>query len=101
PRTETPAAFTAIQVGLLALVAVSFIQVAMHYDGPGFAFRNVFQGGGLLPGGGGSSTQDFIDAINDSQRSFDESMMAVDDANTSQKAIPKSVSSDIAKSIDK
>ena len=100
PRTQTPAVFTAIQVGLLGLVAVSFIQVAMHYDGPGFAFRNVFQGaGGLLPGG--SSTEDFIDAINDSQRSFDQSVSAIEEANTSQKPIAKNAIADIAKSIDK
>jgi membrane associated rhomboid family serine protease len=37
PHSETGAFFRVLQVGLVCIVALSFVQVAAHYDGPGFS----------------------------------------------------------------
>jgi rhomboid protease GluP len=99
PREQTPAVFTALQMGLLALVVLSFFEVGTHYDGPGFAFRNAFNGLGSLMGSS-SGTEDFVNAINEAQRSFEESASAIDDSGASQKAVPASAAAFLAKAID-
>ena len=35
--------FKIIQAVLVIVVVLSFYQVAMHYDGPGISFRNLYQ----------------------------------------------------------
>ena len=70
PGTEPNPAFKTAQVALLLLAAISFSQVATHYNGPRLSVQNL--GLGLTQFGGvSSSTQEFIDALNDSQNAFE------------------------------
>src|SRR5213592_945060 len=70
PRDETHAGFRSIQIALLAMIAVCFYEVGVHYDGPRLSVRNLARG--LLQiGTTTSSTGDFIEAINAAQKAFD------------------------------
>src|SRR5262252_8271023 len=68
PGAETQGIFKTIQMLLLALVVVSFYEVAVHYDGPRLSVRNL--GGSLTRS---NSSQDFIDGINNAQHAFEQS----------------------------
>jgi membrane associated rhomboid family serine protease len=70
PGGETHRAFEAIQVALLLLVAVSFYQVAAHYDGPRLSVRNLGRGFTQVLSTG-SAPERFIDAINTAQETFE------------------------------
>jgi len=70
PGTELNPLFKTAQVLLLILAAVSFYEVAIHYNGPRLSVRNL--GLGLTQFGGvSSSTEEFINALNDSQNAFE------------------------------
>jgi len=43
PGSETPGVFKILQAALVIVVVLSFYEVVMHYDGPGFSFRNLRQ----------------------------------------------------------
>src|SRR5436853_2340390 len=67
PGAETPAIFRSVQMALLGIIAVCFFSVARNYDGPHLSIRNV--GRGFMPGlRMASTTEDFIDAINNDQK---------------------------------
>jgi rhomboid protease GluP len=73
PGEETHRFFEGLQVTVLALIAVCFYQVTVHYDGPRLSVRN-------LPGGlirilptSSSTTGDFVDAINNAETTFQAS----------------------------
>jgi rhomboid protease GluP len=98
PGTRTPAVFTAIQIALIGVVLASFYEVAVHYDGPRFAFRNIYSGWGNLTGG--QSTADgFITAMNDAQRAFNISMKALDDTGRQKPELQTPIK-EVGKSID-
>src|SRR5437660_11623753 len=61
PGDETHAGFRSIQIALLAMVAVCFYEVGVHYDGPRLSARNLVRG--VVQIGKGSSNGAFIDAI--------------------------------------
>jgi hypothetical protein len=96
PRSSTPAVFTVLQVGLLALVLVSFFEVYRHYDGPRLTLQNVYRGWGSLIGGQ-SSTGEFINAINGAAQNFERSSTIVDSDRKSE--LPKAIA-DLGNSID-
>jgi rhomboid protease GluP len=96
PNAQTPAIFRAVHIALISIIALSFFQVARRYDGPGLAFQNVYRGWGNLTGSS-STTEDFITSVNGAQRSFGESMKALDGERKGD--IQNSIA-DIAKSID-
>ncbi len=98
PGTRTPAVFSGIQIALFAVVLASFYEVAAHYDGPRFAFRNLYSGWGNLTGE--QSTADgFITAMNDAQRAFDISMRALGDTGRQQPALQVPIR-EVGKAID-
>jgi rhomboid protease GluP len=72
PGTAPNPIFKTAQVALLLLAAMSFYEVATHYNGPRLSVRNLSLGLTQF-GGGGSSTQEFIEALNDSQNAFENS----------------------------
>jgi rhomboid protease GluP len=76
PGDETNPGFRLLQFGLLALVAVCFYEVGTHYDGPRLSARNLTRG--VVQIGTGSSTSEFIDAINTAQKTFEESNQKID-----------------------
>ncbi len=61
-----------IQAALLAGVAVCFFEVALHYDGPNLSLRNVGRSFTQIFSTG-STTTEFIDAINNMQKVFEAS----------------------------
>jgi rhomboid protease GluP len=72
PGQESSGVFRAIQMTLLALVVVSFYAVAKNYDGPRLSARNI--GGGVSQVMGTRSlTQEFLQAIHETQESFSSS----------------------------
>ena len=95
PGEETNAGFRMIQVALLAMIAVCFYEVAVHYDGPRLSARNLARG--VIQIGTGSSTEEFIDAINMAQKAFEASTHQIE---TGRIADLKSTRADISKSID-
>jgi len=64
--------FTSIQIAVLSLVAVSFFAVWKNYDGPNLSVRNVGRGFTQILTTG-STTDDFINAINNAQTAFQNS----------------------------
>lgn len=72
PGSSTHRSFTLARNALLAIIAVSFYQVATHYDGPSPSVRNLYWGWGRILGSK-SSIQDFVDAVNTSQQTLDKS----------------------------
>ena len=95
PGEETNAGFRMIQVALLTMIAVCFYEVAVHYDGPRLSARNLARG--VIQIGTGSSTEEFIDAINMAQKAFEASTHQIE---TGRIADLKSTRADISKSID-
>lgn len=96
PGTEPNPAFKTAQVALLLLAAISFFQVATHYNGPRLSVRNLSLGLTQF-GGVSSSTQEFIDALNDSQNAFENTARELG----SDKPNPEAVKTDMTKAIDK
>jgi membrane associated rhomboid family serine protease len=95
PGTMPHSFLKAAQVGLLLLAAVSFYEVFTHYNGPRLSVQNL--GVGLTQFGGvSSSTQDFIEALNDSQNAFEDSSRELESDNPS----PGSVKADLTEAID-
>ena len=76
PRDETHAGFRSIQIALLAMIAVCFYEVGVHYDGPRLSVRNLARG--LMQIGNTSSTGDFIEAINAAQKTFEDSTRQIE-----------------------
>ena len=95
PGEETNAGFRSIQIALLAMIAVCFYEVGMHYEGPRLSARNLVRG--VMQIGTGSSTEEFIDAINSAQKTFEASTRQIE---TGRIADPKSSAADISKAID-
>jgi hypothetical protein len=72
PAEEHATGFRGFQVALLVIIAASFYQVAVNYDGPGLSARNLTGGlTGMM--GARSSLQEFIDAVTDAQNAFEDS----------------------------
>ncbi len=63
--------FKFLQVALVAVVAVSFFQVATHYAGPGLSVPS-------LSRGRGDSTGTFISSMNQAQEAFEHSEMELE-----------------------
>jgi membrane associated rhomboid family serine protease len=95
PGEETNAGFRFIQIALLAMIAVCFYEVGIHYQGPRLSARNLARG--VVQIGTGSSAQEFIDAINTAQKAFEASTRQID---TGRVADIGAARTDIAKSID-
>lgn len=72
PGEEESPLFTSIQWAVMALIAVSFFSVWKHYDGPHLSARNVGRGFTQILTTS-STTDDFINAINNAQKTFEES----------------------------
>ena len=96
PGSETDGGFRSIQIALLALIAVSFYEVGAHYDGPRLSVRNLTRG--LIQIGTTSSTEDFIEAINAAQKTFDDSTREIE---TRRLTDLTSTRAEISKSIDR
>src|SRR5437867_5213427 len=95
PGNETDGGFRSIQIALLALIAVSFYEEGIHYDGPRLSVRNLTHG--LIQIGTGSSTEEFIDAINTAQKTFENSAHQIEAGRAGELA---STRAEISKSID-
>jgi membrane associated rhomboid family serine protease len=95
PGEETPAGFRSLQIALLALIAVCFYEVATHYDGPRLSARNLARG--VMQIGTGSSTEEFIDAINTAQKAFEASTRQIESSRIED---VRSARTDLSKSID-
>jgi membrane associated rhomboid family serine protease len=66
--------FKFLQVALVAVVAVSFFEVATHYSGPGLSVPS-------LSPGRGNSTGTFISSMNQAQEAFEHSEMELESGN--------------------
>ena len=96
PGAETPAIFRAVQMVLIAIIVVSFYSVAKHYDGPQPSVRNLGRSLTQILSTG-SATEQFIDAINKAQQTFESS---ADDLESRRTEHLQSLKADTAKSID-
>jgi len=96
PHEETPSIFRTLQMVLLALIAVSFFQVAKNYDGPHLSVRNLGRGFTQIMGTS-SATGEFIDAINNAEKSFESS---TDDLKAGRINNLGSMKTGLSKSID-
>jgi len=96
PGAESHRGFEVLQIGILLLVAVSFYEVAIHYDGPRLSLRNIGRGFTQILSTN-SATEEFISAINDAQKTIEASAEALESGRTENLA---SLKSDTAKSID-
>ena len=96
PGAETDSPFRTLQIALLAIIAVCFYDVAKNYDGPRLSIRNISRGLTPLPSAR-STTGDFIDAINNAQKTFEASAKDLESARLDHLA---SLKADTAKSID-
>jgi rhomboid protease GluP len=72
PGEEEQPFFTGLQVAVMSLIAVCFFAVWKNYDGPHLSVRNLGRGFTQVMTTS-SSTDDFIKAINDAQKSFEAS----------------------------
>jgi rhomboid protease GluP len=95
PGEESDAGFRFMQIALMAMIAVCFYEVGIHYDGPRLSVRNLTHG--LFQIGTGSSTAEFIDAINTAQKTFENSARQIETGRPGELA---SVRNEISKSID-
>src|SRR6266850_2382446 len=95
PGAETHPGFQSIQVALLAMIAVCFYEVGVHYDGPRLSVRNLPRG--VMQIGTGSSTEEFIDAINTAQKAFEASSQQIESGRTTNLAGTRN---EISKAID-
>lgn len=96
PGEESNPTFQGLQVVLLAIIAVSFYSVWKNYDGPHLSVRNLGRGFTQILSTG-SATQDFIDAINNAQTTFEASKQDLESGRTDHLASLKTAT---AKSID-
>jgi len=96
PGAETNRFFETLQALILVLIAVCFYEVAVHYDGPRLSARNLGRGLTQITSTG-SSTEEFIRAINNAQKTFEESSHDLESGRTSDLA---SLKTDTTKSID-
>lgn len=96
PGTEPSSLLKAAQMALLVVVAVSFYEVGANYNGPRLSVRNLGLGLTQL-GGTSSSTQEFIDALNDSQKAFENSSSELGTSDPN----PARVKTEMTKAIDK
>jgi rhomboid protease GluP len=97
PGAETPGIFRTVQMVLLAAIVVSFYAVAKNYDGPHFSVRNLRRSFTQILTTG-STSQDFIDAINSAQNTFEASARELESRRTEHVA---SLKADTAKAIDR
>ena len=97
PGAETPGIFKTVQMVLLATIVVSFYSVAKNYDGPNLSVRNL-RGSFTQIFTTGSSRQDFVDAINTAQNTFEASASELESRRMDHIA---SLKADSAKSIDR
>lgn len=81
--------FTAAQILLLTVVAVCFVEVGLHYDGPRLSFPNIAREVRII--GGRSAADEFIDAINNAQKTFETSSQELEAGNTSAAAKLRSI----------
>jgi rhomboid protease GluP len=95
PGEETNAGFRSIQIALMALIAVCFYEVGIHYDGPRLSAGNLTHG--LFQIGTGSSTEEFIDAMNTAQKTFESSVHQIEAGRPGELAATRS---EITKSLD-
>src|SRR5437870_780698 len=95
PGEETNAGFRSVQVALLAMIALCFYQVGMHYDGPRLSTRNLVHG--IVQIGTSSSTEEFINAMNAAQKTFEASRHQIEGGRVADLTYTRA---DIAKSID-
>jgi len=96
PGDESNTGFRSIQIALLSLIAVSFYEVGTHYDGPRLSVRNLTRG--LIQIGTTSSTEEFIEAINAAQKTFEDSTREIE---TRRSTDLTSTRAEISKSIDR
>jgi rhomboid protease GluP len=96
PGEETSSAFKSLQMVLLATVLVSFYMVARNYDGPRLAVSNLRYSFSLMPSGG-STTQQFINTINNTERTFRSSARELETERTGRL---DTIKAEVAKSID-
>jgi len=68
PGETESSVFKVVQAVLIAVVAVSFFQVATHYAGPRFSFRNLVEGTGVSGRTGGG---DFESVIEQAEGAFE------------------------------
>jgi rhomboid protease GluP len=97
PGAETPGIFRTVQMVLLAAIVVSFYAVAKNYDGPHLSVRNLRRSFTQILTTG-STSQDFIDAINSAQNTFEASARELESRQTEHVA---SLKADTAKAIDR
>jgi len=81
PGAETQGIFRTVQMVLLAVIVVSFYAVAKNYDGPHLSVRNLRRSFTQILTTS-STTQDFIDAINSAQNTFEESARELESRKT-------------------
>jgi hypothetical protein len=74
---------------------VCFYEVGTHYDGPRLSARNLARG--VIQIGTGSSTEEFIDAINAAQKTFEASSRQIESGRI---ADLRPAGTDVSKSID-
>jgi len=97
PGAETPGIFRTLQMVLLAAIVVSFYSVAKNYDGPHFSLRNL-RGSFTQVFTTGSSSRDFVDAINTAQNTFEASAQELESRRTDHIG---SLKADTVKAIDR
>jgi rhomboid protease GluP len=71
PDTRRPPVFAVAQALSILLVVVSFFEVGLNYDGPRVSLANLGSGVGQITGSK-STIEGFIDAVNNTQRTFSE-----------------------------
>ena len=96
PGGETPGIFKAVQWAMLAVIVVCFYSVARNYDGPNLSVRNLGRGLTQILSSD-SASRDFIDAINNTQKTFESS---ADDLKSRRTDRLASLKADTTKSID-
>ena len=96
PGAEEQPFFTGLQMAVIALIGVCFFAVWKNYDGPHLSVRNL--GSGLIqimPTESGAG--DFVNALNDAQKSFGDSL---DDLSAERITRIGALQKETAKSID-
>ncbi len=96
PGEQTHGVFGMLSLSLLTLIALCFFNVWKHYDGPHLSARNLGRGFTQILGTK-SSTEDFIEAINSTQKSF---MTSVEDLRTGRVDRLVTLRADVSRAID-
>jgi rhomboid protease GluP len=97
PGEETVEIYKGAQMVLLATIAVCFVQVARHYNGPHFSARNLTRGFTQILPTGSASEAEFINAINTAQTTFKSSTDSLESGR--QDDLP-SLKTEVTKAID-